>query len=299
MKILSFGSLNLDYIYKMPYFIRPGETLASLSREVACGGKGLNQSVALASAGAQVWHAGCVGEDGAPLLDMLRQAGVRTEYVRALSGPGGHTVIQVNPEGENCIILYPGTNARVDEAQAEETLSHFGAGDLLVLQNEISCLGPIMRMASARGLKIAMNPSPVAGTEALPLELCDWLFVNEEEARRLSGSPDGDAAEAITARFPKARIIMTLGSRGAVAAGAGRPKLAQPAIPAKAVDTTAAGDTFEGYFLGRMAAGADEAECLLFAAQAASIAVSRPGAAPSIPKLEEVRAALSGRRAGF
>ena len=292
MKILCFGSLNLDYIYKMPYFIRPGETLACLSREVACGGKGLNQSIALASGGAEVWHAGCIGEDGGPLCDMLHSAGVRTDYLRRLPGPGGHTVIQINPEGENCIILYPGTNAKVDEAQARETLSHFGEGDLLVLQNEISCLETIMRLAKARGMKIAMNPSPIAGTEKLPLELCDWLFVNEAEARTLSGTTEGDAVEAITRRFPQARIIVTLGSKGAVAAGAGRPRCFQSAIPAKAVDTTAAGDTFEGFFLSRTAAGAAEEEALLCAAQAASIAVSRMGAAPSIPKLSEVLKAL-------
>ena len=292
MKVLSFGSLNLDYIYKMPYFIRPGETLACLSREVACGGKGLNQSIALSRGGAEVYHAGCIGEDGAPLRAMLQQAGVNTDYLRELPGPGGHTVIQINPEGENCIILYPGTNARVDAAQAEETLSRFGEGDLLVLQNEISCLADIMRLAKVRGMKIAMNPSPIAGTEKLPLELCDWLFVNEEEARILSGEPQGDAVEAITRRFPNARIIVTLGGKGAVAAGAGQPRLAQPAIPTTAVDTTGAGDTFEGFFLSRIAAGCAEEDALLYAAQAASIAVSRMGAAPSIPKLSEVEAAL-------
>ena len=150
-----------------------------------------------------------------------------------------------------------------------------------------------MRLAKARGMKIAMNPSPIAGTEKLPLELCDWLFVNEAEARTLSGAADGDAVEAITRRFPQARIIVTLGSKGAVAAGAGRPRCFQSAIPAKAVDTTAAGDTFEGFFLSRIAAGAAEEEALLYAAQAASIAVSRMGAAPSIPKLSEVQEALS------
>ena len=296
MKILNFGSLNLDYVYQMPYFIRPGETLASLGREVVCGGKGLNQSVALARSGAAVWHAGCIGEDGDPLRAMLESAGVHTDYLRRLPGPGGHTVIQVNREGENCIILYPGTNARVDEAQARETLAHFDEGDLLVLQNEISCLEPIMRLAKARGMRIAMNPSPIAGTEALPLELCDWLFVNEAEARALSGtSADRDPEAAIAERFPNTRVIVTHGAKGAAAVGRGQARRWQDAIPAAPVDTTAAGDTFEGFFLGCLAAGADEQTCLLTAAQASSIAVTRMGAAPSIPTLAEVKAALAAR----
>lgn len=294
MKILSFGSLNLDNIYRMPHFIQPGETLACLGREVACGGKGLNQSIALAASGADVWHAGCVGEDGAPLAAMLERAGVHTDHLRQVDGPSGHTVIQINPEGENGILLCPGANARVTPAQAEETLSAFQPGDLLVIQNEISSLHDIMRMAKARGLKIALNPSPLAGAETLPLALCDWLFLNEAEARFLSGCGESSAAEdALARRFPETRIIVTYGSRGAAACGAGRERLFQPAFPAKAVDTTAAGDTFEGFALGCMAAGKPEDQCLRFAAQAAAIAVSRLGAAPSIPTMAEVRAALA------
>jgi len=296
MKILNFGSLNLDYIYRVPHFVRPGETLTCLSRETACGGKGLNQSIALARSGATVYHAGCIGAGCEPLVAMLRDNGVETSDLQPVLGENGHTVIQVNDEGENCIIYYPGSNGKVTPEQARKTIAHYDAGDIIALQNEISSMGAIMQEAHARGMRIALNPSPMAGCEALPLELCDWLFVNENEARALSGAEgDEDVEEAIARRFPATRVIVTRGSKGAAAVGAGKPRVWQDAFPAKAVDTTAAGDTFEGFFLGRVAAGDDEQTALRCAAMAASIAVSRPGAGPSIPTLEEVIEALKAR----
>ncbi|MBQ6595054.1 MAG: ribokinase [Clostridia bacterium] len=296
MKIINFGSLNLDYVYRVPHFVQPGETLQSRSRETVCGGKGLNQSVALSRSGAEVWHAGCIGEgDGEPLAAMLAEAGVHLEHLQRVAGPSGHTVIQVNDEGENCILLFAGANGQIDAAQVEETLSHFGPGDLLVLQNEVSCIGDMIRTAKARGMLVAMNPSPVGGCEAYPLEETDWLFVNEEEARAISGADAGADEEgvlaAVEARFPRTRVIATFGARGAMAVSGGRPRLWQDAFRVKPVDTTAAGDTFMGYFLGRASRGDSEADCLRMAARASSIAVTRPGAAPSIPMLEEVERA--------
>ena len=295
MKILNFGSMNLDYIYRVPHFVRPGETLTVLSREEACGGKGLNQSIALARSGAEVHHAGCVGENGAPLVDMLRSNGIAADDLVRVPGENGHTVIQVNDEGENCILYDPASNAKVTAEQAEETVSRYAPGDVIVLQNEISAMDAVMRAAHARGMRIALNPSPLAGCEALPLALCSWLFVNEDEARILSGAEEGDVEAAITAKLPNTRVIITLGAKGAVAVGAGLPRREQRAYPTHAVDTTAAGDTFEGFFLGRMAAGDGEEDCLRYAAMAASIAVSRMGAGPSIPTLAEVREALAAR----
>ena len=296
MKILNFGSLNLDYIYRVPHFVHPGETLTCLSRETACGGKGLNQSIALARSGASVHHAGCIGAGCEPLVAMLRDNDVDTTDLRPVHGENGHTIIQVNDEGENCILYFPGSNGAVTPEQARKTIANYEAGDILVLQNEITAMDAIMREGHARGMRIALNPSPMAGCEALPLQLCDWLFVNENEARVLSGAEgDADVEEAIAKRFPDTRILVTRGSRGAAAVGAGRERVWQGAFAAKAVDTTAAGDTFEGFFLGRVAAGDDEKTALACAAMAASIAVSRPGAGPSIPTLSEVLQALAAR----
>ena len=296
MKILNFGSLNLDYIYRVPHFVRPGETLTCLSRETACGGKGLNQSIALSRSGAKVHHAGCIGAGSEPLVAMLRDNGVDTSGLLPVPGENGHTVIQVNDEGENCILYYPGSNAKVTREQARETIGRYDAGDIIALQNEISAMDAIMKEAHARGMRIALNPSPMAGCEELPLALCSWLFVNEDEAMALSRAEShADVEEAIAKRFPETRIIITRGAKGAAAVGAGKPRVWQDAFPTKAVDTTAAGDTFEGFFLGRIAAGDDEQAALRCAAMAASIAVSRPGAGPSIPTLDEVLQALKER----
>ncbi len=294
MRILNFGSLNLDYVYRVHAFVRPGETAASLGREVVCGGKGLNQSVALRQSGASVWHAGCVGaEDGQPLLDLLSARGVDTGLVRKVDVPSGHTVIQVNDEGENCILLFGGANQAVGCEQIAQTLAHFGKGDLLVMQNEISGMPELMRAAKERGMALALNPSPVAGAEsALPIGLADWLFVNEEEAAALAGGGTRDVEIRISARYPAARIVITYGARGAAAVGGGRERAWQEARRVKPVDTTGAGDTFLGFFLGRMSQGRPETECLRYAAQASALCVQRKGAAPSIPALAEVERAL-------
>ncbi|MBQ9009768.1 MAG: ribokinase [Clostridia bacterium] len=294
MKILNFGSLNLDYVYRMHDFIRPGETAAALSRNVVCGGKGLNQSIALARGGAKVYHAGNVGaDDGWMLLEMLTSAGVDTTCVRKCNMPGGHTIIQVNDAGENAIILFPGANAAADPEQIRQVISRFDAGDLLILQNEISCIPEIIREAKARGMRIAMNPSPVKGTEQYPLLLLDFLFVNEDEAEHIAGT--AEAADTLRQKYPGTSLIITYGAKGARYLGADGQDCWQPAVPVSPVDTTAAGDTFMGYFLAQWSQGADIARCLSVAAHASSLCILKPGAAPSIPEMAEVERFMAER----
>ena len=172
MNILCFGSLNLDKVYRVHHFVQPGETVSGLSLEEHCGGKGLNQSVAMAKAGGRVWHAGCVGRsDGQPLLQTLENSGVDISLVRRLDHPTGHAIIQVEESGQNCILLYGGANQQITTEQIDETLAQFQAGDLLVLQNEINNLPYLMEAASRKGLTIVLNPSPMdASILALPLE---------------------------------------------------------------------------------------------------------------------------------
>ena len=139
MKVLCFGSLNIDYVYHVPHFAGGGETLAAASLSRFSGGKGLNQSIALARAGLEVRHAGAVGRDGLFLLEELREAGVRTESVEVLEDARtGHAIIQRTPSGENCILLYGGANRRITREQIDRVLSDFGPGDALALQNETS-----------------------------------------------------------------------------------------------------------------------------------------------------------------
>jgi ribokinase len=292
MRILDFGSLNIDYVYRLDSFVAPGETKAATSLTVNAGGKGLNQSIALARAGAKVSHAGKIGPEGDFLVEALKAAGVDASLVERSKEATGHAIIQVDDEGRNCIIIHGGANRDIDEAYIGRALSSFGAGDLVLLQNEIASIPLIMRRAHEKGLQIAMNPSPLGPEiDSYPLELIDIFIMNEIEAAGLSGEGEPErAAEALLARRPGARILITLGSEGALYADAGE-KLRRPAHRVKAVDTTAAGDTFTGYFLAALGEGLSPAEAIELATKASAICVTRPGAAPSIPARAEVEAA--------
>ena len=293
MRILNFGSLNLDYVYQVDHFVMPGETLSAGARAVKLGGKGLNQSVALARAGANVSHAGCIGAGGEALREKLEREGADTSKLMPVDEMQGHTVIQVNPDGENCILLYGGSNQCVSAAQIADTLSGFAAGDWLMLQNEINRLPEIVDAAYEKGMVIALNPSPYdAKLDAVDFGKLSWLLVNEVEAGQISGSDDPEAAWSwLHSRYPKLSVLITLGSAGSMAwrvDGGAVETARQEAFRVKAVDTTAAGDTFTGYFIAGLMAGVPLQDCMRRASRASSISVTRPGAADSIPRLAEV-----------
>ncbi len=296
MRVLCFGSLNIDYTYKVDHFVGKGETLSSESLQVFSGGKGLNQSIALAKAGADTYHAGAIGEDGRFLLKIMEDAGVHTEYVAELPDVRtGNAIIQNDREGDNCILLYGGANQAVTQEQVDEVLSHFQAGDFLVLQNEINELEYIVRKAHEKKMKIVLNPSPMnEKVTALPLDFVDYFMLNEVEAGQILGRAvqdgyDGEAlSSALLARFPDAAVVLTLGGDGSVYMDREKT-IRQPVYKVKAVDTTAAGDTFTGFFIGGIMNGLTVNEAMDQASRAAAIAVTRQGAAPSIPLLEEVK----------
>lgn len=298
MKFLNFGSLNLDFVYDVEHFVRPGETISSAALNTFSGGKGLNQSVALSRAGAQTYHGGCIGKDGQVLLDGLRAAGADVSFVRVLkSCRTGHAIIQVDPSGQNCILLFGGTNQAVTDVQIEETLSRFGAGDFLLLQNEINGLEQLMEKAAEKGIRIAFNPSPIDGKiSQLPLEKVEFFLLNEIEGAALGGGnrPE-EILEGLKKRYPKAKIVLTLGKEGALYFD-GEKTFFQPIFPVKVMDTTAAGDTFTGYFLEAVSRGLPGDVCLKRAAAASAIAVSRKGASPSIPDGAEVDAFLAEQK---
>ena len=298
MKFLNFGSLNLDFVYDVEHFVRPGETISSAALNTFSGGKGLNQSVALSRAGAQTYHGGCIGKDGQVLLDGLRAAGADVSFVRVLkSCRTGHAIIQVDPSGQNCILLFGGANQAVTDVQIEETLSRFGAGDFLLLQNEINGLEQLMEKAAEKGIRIAFNPSPIDGKiSQLPLEKVEFFLLNEIEGAVLGGGnrPE-EILEGLKKRYPKAKIVLTLGKEGALYFD-GEKTFFQPIFPVKVMDTTAAGDTFTGYFLEAVSRGLPGDVCLKRAAAASAIAVSRKGASPSIPDGAEVDAFLAEQK---
>ncbi len=297
MKALVFGSLNIDYVYRVPHFVAKGETLSSFSLEKYCGGKGLNQAVALSRAGMDTWMAGAVGEDGDFLLEELRSAGVDTSLVCRGTIPTGHAIIQNSPDGDNAIVLFGGANRSVTKEQAQEVLRHFARGDLLLLQNEISSLQAIVSLARERGMRIALNPSPMdAPLIRELLKDVDLLLLNRVEAAQLLGEESGTAEsrlEKLHEEYPEITIVLTLGEDGSLLRGKDL-KLRQRAFPVRAVDTTGAGDTFTGFFLASLLQSSDAARALRCAAAAAALAVTRPGAAPSIPRLDEVLRMLEG-----
>ena len=294
MKILNFGSLNLDYVYSVDHFVAEGETLASTVRNTFCGGKGLNQSVALARAGADVYHAGSIGAEGGMLTDMLVSAGVNVKYTRQVDTPTGHAIIQVDPKGRNCILLYGGANRCNDNDFINQVLSDFDAGDWLVLQNEISGLAHLISSAKAKGMIVVLNPSPFdLSLVAAGLGMVDYLLLNETEGKQLTGydAPD-NILNAIRQAYPDMRVVLTLGKDGCIYDD-GTQRISHGIYPVKAVDTTAAGDTFTGYFLACLCEGMEIPEVLKRSAKASSIAVSRPGAVPSVPWRKEVEEALA------
>lgn len=296
MRALNFGSLNLDYVYQVEHFVQPGETLSAMSQTVNPGGKGLNQSIALAKAGAEVSHAGCLGIGGEGLRELLQKNGVDTRDLHFTNSIQGNAVIQVNAEGQNCILLFGGSNQCVTDTQVMETLSHFAQGDYLVLQNEINDLPLIVDEAWNRGMKIVLNPSPY-DNKLLNVEFSklQWLLVNEVEATQLSGRTDpNEAWRKLHEQYPRLNLLVTLGSEGSIAFTE-KETVRQASFPVKAVDTTAAGDTFTGYFITGLMEGRSLQDCMRRASMASAICVTRSGAAPSIPEREEVEAALEGR----
>lgn len=294
MKILNFGSLNIDKVYRVAHFVRAGETIASSGYQCFPGGKGLNQSMAAAKAGQEVYHAGCVGPDGRFLLETLRRGGVDTGYVRTDGSITGHALIQVNDAGENSIILYPGSNYENEEEYMDHVLCHFGNSDVLLLQNEINGLEALLNKGKKKGMRIMLNPSPMDDRlKHTDLSAVTWLMVNETEGYELTGENSPERITDILLRkYPDMRVILTLGGKGAVYRDQ-REYLKQPAFPVVPVDTTAAGDTFTGYFIAAVAEGKKNAEALRWAAMAAAIAVSRDGASVSIPDRGQVEERLN------
>ena len=291
MKVLSFGSLNFDHVYQMDHFVMPKETTSSLSYSRGFGGKGLNQSIALAKSGLDVYHAGRVGFDGQPFIDYLQEYGVKVDYLKKDEETAtGHAIIQVS-HSENCIILYGGANQLIDEAQIDEVLTHFEKGDLLLIQNEISSLTYLITKAHEKGLRIAFNTAPMdEKVFSYPLDLIDIFVVNEVEGKGLANVSSDQVEDVIAGlqkAYPSKEIILTVGSQGSYYIS-GDMVIHQDAYRVEAVDTTAAGDTFTGFYLASILRGETVSDALRIAAKASSITVTKEGAAKSIPTLEQV-----------
>lgn len=288
-KILNFGSLNIDTVYSLPHIVQPGETIAAEQIDWFCGGKGLNQSVALARAGCAVSHAGKIGSDGGMLRRELQKNGISCDHLMEGDVHTGNALIQRSHSGENCIILYGGANQAVTTGEINDVLANFGPGDILVAQNEISHVPDLLGAAAEKKLRIALNPSPMDDTlKQFPLDGITWLIINEIEGNQLTGreGPE-DIADTLLARYNHLQIVLTLGGKGSLYASR-EERFTQAAYAVPTVDTTGAGDTFLGYFVGLTAQGHSTRHAMQMASAASALAVSVAGAVPSIPEIQAV-----------
>lgn len=293
MSILNFGSINLDHIYQVDHFVRPGETLASSDYQVVVGGKGANQSVALARAGAQVVHVGAINRSDEFILDQLSSSGVIVDDIAKVDAATGHAIIQINQQGENAIILFPGANHSLTEDAIDRVLNAAEKNDWVLLQNETNAIAYIIQRARNLGLHVAFNPAPmkVELTRSV-LNAIDLLIVNEVEAMDLMGVARIEVAvEQLQRVYPDLGIIMTLGSFG-VRYLKGAENRFVPAFKVEAVDTTAAGDTFIGYCLAALQHGHAIEDAMKQACAASALCVTKLGAVPAIPTHSEVESFL-------
>ncbi len=290
MKILVFGSLNIDDNYQMDHIAKEKETTFADEYSVAAGGKGLNASIAISKSGQHVYLAGNIGNDAKVLQDTLDEYHVDTTYLNHVNEPNGHAIIQIDKNGENSIFIYGGSNQSVKRDYIDEVLTHFTKGDLLVMQNEINDEGYIMNKAKEQGLSILLNPSPFNETVlTYPLDKVDYIFINEVEGEGFTNEKEPQKIlTKLKEMYPNTKVILTLGSTGAYYQDKDN-LLFQPSFKVKAIDTVGAGDTFMGYFCSGLANNTDIKECMELAAKASSITCTRKGAAKSIPTIEEIK----------
>jgi len=292
--VVVFGSINVDLVTRVERFPRPGETIAGGSFALYAGGKGANQALAAARAGASVQLYGAVGRDPfADLaLDLLDAGGVGLGGVARVAEPTGCASILVDAQAENCIVVAPGANARVDAAAVPDAA--LTPATTLVLQHEVPerANAALIERARRRGARIILNAGPFRPIGAEALRAIDVLVLNETEAAALAvieGWPNDPArfARAGAAAYPRLTVAVTLGARGAVACqGTGCVCAAPPAV--EAIDTTGAGDAFVGVLAATLDAGAGLRDALARAVAAGTLACTMRGAQPSLPRLAAI-----------
>ncbi len=282
--------MNIDHVYRVDHLVEPGETIMVESYQVFPGGKGLNQSIALARAGAEVIHVGKIGQEGRWLKTYLSERGVNTTLVSVSSKVTGHAMIQVSRTGENSIIIHGGANRDLDPIHITDAFTHASTGDFLLLQNETNAIADIIKRGREQGLTLVLNPAPM-NREALacPLEKIDWLIVNQTEGEALTGKVDvNDILKDLKQQFPLVKTVLTLSTKGLMYIDSDK-SLSVPAFNVNAVDTTGTGDTFIGFFLAALVQKKKLEKALSEASAAAALCATRQGAASSIPELEEVQ----------
>lgn len=287
MAIYNLGSINADHFYDVPHLPAPGETLPATGHRMGLGGKGANQSVAAAKMGARVVHIGAVGQDGAWAVAELTEAGVVTDHIATVDGPTAHAIINVDPGGENAIVIHSAANLGQTKDRLQAGLNGAGAGDFLLLQNETNLVPEAAEMARGLGMTVVYSAAPFDedAVQAV-LDHVDILVMNEVEARQLA---EALGTSALELQVPT--VLITKGERGAVLHDGGQ-ETNVAAFRVKPVDTTGAGDTYLGAFIAGLDMGFDAKDAMRLAAAASAIQVTRPGTASAIPGRAEVDAFL-------
>ncbi len=294
--IVVFGSINVDLVVRVAALPRPGETVLAPSYDAVAGGKGANQAVAAARAGAAVRMVGCVGRDGFADLALatLRDAGVGLSAVAAVDAPTGCAMICVDAQGRNQIAVASGANRRVRAARLDDAA--LGPETTLVLQLEIDHgeTWAVIERARSRGARIVLNAAPAAKVPAAALRALDVLIMNEIEAGMLAGGVSAGDPLAVARNVAAAMGVVTIVTRGKDGACAFEQGAAWRigALPVAALDTTAAGDAFVGVLAAALDAGTDLAGALHRASVAGGLACTKPGAQPSLPDAAAIDAAL-------
>lgn len=295
-KVVNYGSINIDHVYRVPHFVQAGETLNAQNLISGLGGKGANQSVALARAGVSVCHVGQLGRADQWALSVLEDAGIDTSAIRLVDSPSGHAIIQVNQEGENSILLHGGANQQCSLEALSAALEDSASIAYLLLQNECNGLADAIDLAHQKRIKVVLNPAPMnEEISALPLDKLAVLIVNQIEAELLWGTREiAQIVERVTTELAQTTVILTLGSEGSVLIAKNEfQKVA--AFTVEAIDTTAAGDTFVGYFLAGLVEGQDTTSAMRLASAAAALTATSLGAVEAIPNQVQVMEFLSAQ----
>lgn len=287
--ILNFGSINIDHVYSVEHFVRPGESLTCPQYQIFAGGKGFNQSIAIARSGAKVKHVGLIGKDGLWLKELLQNEKINVDYLEIREGATGHAMIQVDQKGENCIIIYGGTNKEFDLKFIEQIFLSDKECDKVLLQNEVNAINLIIDKAFQNNREIILNPSPfTTDLLNLPFAKINKLILNEIECQQLGQAEDLSVAiKNIIKKTPKIEIILTKGKAGVLFATQKSTQEFKAYLVTNPIDTTAAGDTFTGFFLGGLEKGMMVTESINLGMKAAALCIQKKGAANSIPYFKD------------
>ncbi len=288
MKVLVVGSINKDIVFQVDSIVSDGETISAFHQNEYIGGKGFNQFLALSKSFPDVYLYANLNEYDTEIINYFKVNNLNLDYVQLVNQKTGTAFIQVDNNGENAIVISKNANGLIDVQKLDNILSNHSF-DYIVLQNEVNDIDEIVNIISDKGIKIILNPSPVTKNISIDLiKKVDLLFVNEHELKSITNHSDIEMAiDFISNELPTKEVIVTMGNQGSLYLK-NHKRIHQDAFLVKVVDTTCAGDTFLGYFIGCYLQDYSIEKCMYVATKAASICITSDGASNSIPNSNQV-----------